>query len=69
VDCDTDYSGQGIDQLAEVINKIKNSPYDRRIIMSAWNPSGTTFLIHANGRYEEDGSSTMPFTRSILRAI
>jgi thymidylate synthase len=40
VDCDTDYTGQGIDQLADVINKIKNSPYDRRIIMSAWNPSG-----------------------------
>jgi thymidylate synthase len=69
VDCDTDYSGQGIDQLAEVISKIRNSPYDRRIIMSAWNPSGTAFLIHANGRYEEDGSPTMSFTRSILRAI
>jgi thymidylate synthase len=40
VDCETDYTGQGIDQLADVINKIKNSPYDRRIIMSAWNPSG-----------------------------
>jgi thymidylate synthase len=40
VDCDTDYAGQGIDQLADVIHKIKTSPYDRRIIMSAWNPSG-----------------------------
>jgi len=44
VDCETDYSGQGIDQLAEVIHKIKNSPYDRRIIMSAWNPSGITSM-------------------------
>ncbi|XP_055617209.1 thymidylate synthase isoform X1 [Toxorhynchites rutilus septentrionalis] len=33
-----DYSGQGIDQLAEVINRIKTNPTDRRIIMSAWNP-------------------------------
>ncbi|XP_003705109.1 thymidylate synthase [Megachile rotundata] len=34
----TNYKGQGIDQLNEVINKIKHSPNDRRIIMSAWNP-------------------------------
>ncbi|KAI0212978.1 Thymidylate synthase [Lamellibrachia satsuma] len=34
-----DYSGQGIDQLQEVIETIKNRPNDRRIIMCAWNPS------------------------------
>ena len=34
-----DYSGQGVDQLAQVIDKIKNNPTDRRIIMSAWNPA------------------------------
>ena len=32
------YEGQGIDQLKDVIYKIKNTPDDRRIIMSAWNP-------------------------------
>lgn len=36
--CDADYTGQGVDQLAEVIHKLKTNPYDRRIIMSAWNP-------------------------------
>ncbi|KAK5781293.1 thymidylate synthase PWA37_004726 [Arxiozyma heterogenica] len=36
--CDDDYSGQGVDQLKDVIWKLKNNPYDRRIIMSAWNP-------------------------------
>lgn len=41
VDMHTDYTGQGVDQLAEVIHKIKTDPYDRRIILSAWNPSGT----------------------------
>ena len=39
VDMHTDYTGQGVDQLAECIDKIKNNPEDRRIIMSAWNPS------------------------------
>merc|ERR1712129_104491 len=34
-----DYSGQGVDQLADVIDKIKNRPDDRRIIMCAWNPA------------------------------
>ncbi|XP_064601869.1 thymidylate synthase-like [Liolophura sinensis] len=37
-DFNTDYTGQGVDQLQDVINKIKNDPDDRRIIMSAWNP-------------------------------
>ncbi|EPQ54964.1 thymidylate synthase [Gloeophyllum trabeum ATCC 11539] len=38
-DCDADYSGQGVDQLAECIRKIKEDPTDRRIILSAWNPA------------------------------
>jgi len=39
VDMHTDYTGQGVDQLAECIRKIKEDPTDRRIIMSAWNPA------------------------------
>ncbi|CAI5756662.1 unnamed protein product [Candida verbasci] len=38
IDCDTDYSNQGFDQLSDIIKKLKTNPYDRRIIMSAWNP-------------------------------
>ncbi|GAB1301058.1 Thymidylate synthase [Apodemus speciosus] len=37
-DMDSDYSGQGIDQLQKVIDTIKTNPDDRRIIMCAWNP-------------------------------
>jgi len=38
-DMHADYTGQGVDQLADCIDKIKNNPEDRRILMSAWNPS------------------------------
>ncbi|KAJ0085710.1 hypothetical protein Patl1_09191 [Pistacia atlantica] len=34
-----DYAGQGYDQLLDVIDKIKNRPDDKRIILAAWNPS------------------------------
>lgn len=35
----TDYTGQGVDQLAECINLIRHDPTNRRIIMSSWNPA------------------------------
>jgi len=39
VDMHTDYTGQGVDQLAECIKKIKEDPTDRRILLTAWNPA------------------------------
>jgi thymidylate synthase len=36
--CTDDYAGQGIDQLKDVIERIKMNSNDRRIIMTAWNP-------------------------------
>ena len=38
-DCHTDYTGQGVDQLQNVIDLIKNDPHSRRIIMNSWNAS------------------------------
>jgi thymidylate synthase len=38
IDCYTDYTDMGIDQLAYVEELIKNDPTSRRIFMSAWNP-------------------------------
>ena len=33
-----DYSGRGIDQLEDIVNKLKTNPNDRRMIVTAWNP-------------------------------
>ena len=40
VDCNTDYSGKGVDQLDYVIKALKDpvERYSRRLIVSAWNP-------------------------------
>jgi thymidylate synthase len=35
---DTDYTGQGIDQIKKIIETLKTNPRDRRMIVSAWNP-------------------------------
>lgn len=39
-DCKQDYTGEGIDQLKNIINDLKDNEkkYSRRLIMSAWNP-------------------------------
>lgn len=37
-DKNTDYTGQGVDQLKDLIKRIKENPYDRRLILTAWNP-------------------------------
>ncbi len=36
--CLDDYTGQGVDQLANVIKTLKTNPNDRRMIISLWNP-------------------------------
>lgn len=38
VNKETDYTGQGVDQIADLIERIKKEPHDRRLIVSAWNP-------------------------------
>jgi len=38
VDKRTNYDGQGVDQLANLIQNIRKNPHDRRLILTAWNP-------------------------------
>lgn len=37
IDMHTDYTGQGIDQMSQLIEAIRKDPNDRRLILSAWN--------------------------------
>ena len=39
IDMHTNYTNQGIDQLAQIINTLKTNPFDRRMIMCSWNVS------------------------------
>ncbi|MEK7451818.1 MAG: thymidylate synthase [Patescibacteria group bacterium] len=39
VDHQTDYSGQGVDQIAKLVETLKRDPHDRRMLVSAWNPT------------------------------
>jgi len=38
VDCDTDYKGQGVDQVREALRLIREEPSSRRILINLWNP-------------------------------
>ena len=50
--CDHDYTGQGIDQLSNVIKSLKEDPYSRRILMTTVNMSdidnGCLYPCHGN---------------------
>lgn len=54
------WNSEGIDQLKEVIESIKNNPDSRRLLVSAWNPS---VLPNTNISFEENianGKAALP---------
>jgi Thymidylate synthase len=73
-----DYTGQGIDQLAQVISTIRTNPTDRRIIMTAWNvrgipcktpPHSSSHELVAASRSEKNGVTTLPHVILILQPL
>lgn len=42
IDCTTDYTGQGFDQLEYVTHLLRTDPTSRRIVINLWNPTDLT---------------------------
>lgn len=45
ISCDTDYKGQGIDQIGNLIEEIKKDKYSRRHIMTSYDPSSVNKAV------------------------
>jgi len=43
--CKSDYTGQGVDQLQELIHSLKTDPMSRRHILCSWNPSQNSQMV------------------------
>jgi len=56
---ESDYNGQGVDQLQWIIDEIKTNPTSRRLIMSAWNPKDLDKMAlppcHVMAQFNIDG--------------
>ena len=54
-----DYSGEGVDQLQSIVDKLKDNPVDRRMLCSAWNPNDLHKMAlppcHYNFKVTSDG--------------
>lgn len=61
-DCHADYSGQGVDQIARIVDLLRQDPNSRRMVLSAWCPTQQSkmclppchvmyqFYVEADGR-------------------
>ena len=55
-----DFNGEGIDQIAEVIEMLKTNPNSRRILVSAWNPCVVPSEKISPQDNVEKGNSALP---------
>ncbi|KAK4155989.1 thymidylate synthase/dCMP hydroxymethylase domain-containing protein [Chaetomidium leptoderma] len=44
-DSKADYTGQGVDQLARIVHTLRTNPFDRRLVLSAWNPADIPRMV------------------------
>lgn len=42
--CNADYTGKGKDQIQGIIHQLKTNPFDRRIVLTAWNPQALPLM-------------------------
>lgn len=67
---DADYTGQGVDQLAEIVKELRARSSSRRLVLSAWNPAALKDMalppchMFAQFRVYGDKLSTMLYQRS-----
>jgi thymidylate synthase len=54
------WNGEGIDQINEVIDTIKNNPNSRRMLVSAWNPSVLPDTSISFAENVENGKAALP---------
>lgn len=45
INCKTDYTGQGFDQIKWLVNEIKTNPNSRRLVLNAWNPCDIDMMV------------------------
>ncbi len=57
---DEDYSGEGVDQLQNIVDSLKDDPFNRRMLCSAWNPKDLHKMAlppcHYNFQVTSDGN-------------
>lgn len=54
------WAGEGIDQISIAVNELKNNPTNRRIIVSAWNPSVLPDTTRSFSENVANGKAALP---------